>query len=98
MDKALYGAIEAARLWYETMTGKPREDGFAANEYDDIDDDDDVGVCVDALMCWAPSRTACELATSTASAVGHRPKLLYLLLTSTTHGLQKSARTSDCAL
>jgi hypothetical protein len=35
LDKALYGTIEAARLWYETISQKLRDDGFVSNEYDE---------------------------------------------------------------
>ena len=34
LDKALYGTIEAAKLWYDNISGKLIEDGFVPNPYD----------------------------------------------------------------
>jgi len=34
LDKALYGCVEAAALWYADLRTKLIEDGFVANEYD----------------------------------------------------------------
>ena len=34
LDKALYGTIEAARLWYDNMKGRLVADGFVPNPYD----------------------------------------------------------------
>lgn len=34
LDKALYGCVEAAALWYADLRTKLLEDGFTANEYD----------------------------------------------------------------
>jgi hypothetical protein len=35
LDKALYGTIEAARLWCETISQKLRDHGSVSNEYDE---------------------------------------------------------------
>ena len=35
LDRALYGTIEAARLWYETICGKLQDSGFIKNPYDE---------------------------------------------------------------
>ena len=34
LDKALYGTLEAAKLWFDAITTKSKEDGFVANPYD----------------------------------------------------------------
>ena len=34
LDKALYGTIEAAKLWYDNISSKLVEDGFEPNPYD----------------------------------------------------------------
>ena len=34
LDKALYGLVESARLWYEDVSGTLISDGFIANPYD----------------------------------------------------------------
>ena len=34
LDKALYGCVEAAALWYADLRSKLEEDGFVANPYD----------------------------------------------------------------
>jgi hypothetical protein len=34
LDKALYGCVEAAALWYDDLTGKLKAGGFEANAYD----------------------------------------------------------------
>ena len=35
LDKALYGCVESARLWFEDITGKLLNDGFVTNPYDE---------------------------------------------------------------
>ena len=34
LDKALYGCVEAAALWYSDLRSKLEKDGFVANPYD----------------------------------------------------------------
>jgi hypothetical protein len=34
LDKALYGCVEAAALWYEELTSRLRENGFVPNAFD----------------------------------------------------------------
>ena len=34
LDKALYGCVEAAALWYSDLRGKLEKNGFVANPYD----------------------------------------------------------------
>ena len=34
LDKALYGTIEAAKLWYDNVSARLRADGFVQNPYD----------------------------------------------------------------
>jgi len=34
LDKALYGCVEAAALWYEVLKGTIKRDGFEENPYD----------------------------------------------------------------
>jgi len=34
LDKALYGCVQSARLWYETLTAKLSELGYNVNKYD----------------------------------------------------------------
>ena len=34
LDKALYGTVEAAKLWYDLLSGQLREAGFTQNPYD----------------------------------------------------------------
>jgi len=34
LDKALYGGVEAAALWYSDLRGKLEKNGFVANPYD----------------------------------------------------------------
>jgi len=34
LDKALYGCVEAAALWYEDLSNKLKANGFTANPYD----------------------------------------------------------------
>ena len=34
LDKALYGTLETAKLWFDTITAKFKADGFIANPYD----------------------------------------------------------------
>ena len=35
LDKALYGTIEAAKLWYDNISSKLESDGFVKNPYDE---------------------------------------------------------------
>lgn len=35
LDKALYGTVEAAKLWYELLRAKLEQQGFVCNEYDE---------------------------------------------------------------
>jgi hypothetical protein len=35
LDKALYGTLEAAKLWYDNLTSKFLQAGFVKNPYDE---------------------------------------------------------------
>jgi hypothetical protein len=66
--KALYGTIEAAKLWYSTLSEYLKEDGFKANEYDQCvfnkvvrDNQVTITLHVDDLMISCVDKTCIEV-------------------------------------
>jgi len=67
LKKALYGCIQAAKLWNEKLTKFLKNDGFVANDYDPCvfnksDNDEQITIClhVDDCMCTCTNKHLLE--------------------------------------
>ena len=67
LDKAMYGCVEAAALWFDNLSGVLTRDGFVANPHD---------CCVSTRMAPTGSRSRCACMWTTSLPPPPRRRIL----------------------